>query len=183
MGGALEDNAANYGLAIGAVPSKRAPETVDQLLELYSAERVDGESFRGWVVRVGKKSIKERLQDLMVVPSHDDDASFYVDWHDAREYSIGDIGVGECAGEVVSLTQFSLAEAESQVFDASVLFSQRVFQKISLPLKNARCTPAFRAASTFARCPADQYSSCPTDMNILWLRISAPFRSLSTPVE
>jgi sulfite reductase (ferredoxin) len=121
LGGSLEHNAANYGLAIGAVPSKRAPETVDRLLELYAAERQNGESFRAWVMRVGKKTIKERLQDLMVVPSHDEDRSFYVDWHDAREYSIGDIGVGECAGEVVSLTQFSLATAESKVFDASLV--------------------------------------------------------------
>ena len=121
LGGSLEDNAANYGLAIGAVPSKRAPETVDRLLDLYSAERQAGESFRAWVMRVGKKTIKERLQDLMVVPSHDEDPSFYVDWHDAREYSIGDIGVGECAGEVVSLTQFSLATAESKAFDASLV--------------------------------------------------------------
>ena len=35
-----------------------------------------------------------------------------------------------------------------------MLFSQRVFQNTSLPLKNARCTPAARAASTFARCVA-----------------------------
>jgi sulfite reductase (ferredoxin) len=121
LGGSLENNAASYGLAIGAVPSKRAPETVDRLLDFYAAERQDSESFRSWVQRVGKKDIKERLQDLLAVPSHDEDASFYVDWHDAREYSIGDIGVGECAGEVVSLTQFSLAAAESKAFDASLL--------------------------------------------------------------
>ena len=121
LGGSLEGNAANYGLAIGAVPSKRAPETVDRLLGFYAAERIDGESFRDWVMRVGKKNIKERVQDLMTVPSHDDDPSFYVDWHDSREYTIGDIGVGECAGEVVSLTQFSLATAESKVFDASLV--------------------------------------------------------------
>jgi sulfite reductase (ferredoxin) len=121
LGGSLDDNAANYGLAIGAVPSKRAPETVDRLLDLYASERQSDETFRAWVMRVGKKTIKDRLQDLMVVPSHDEDPSFYVDWHDAREYSIGDIGVGECAGEVVSLTQFSLATAESKVFDASLV--------------------------------------------------------------
>ena len=121
LGGSLERNAANYGLAIGAVPSKRAPETVDRLLGFYAAERTNGESFREWVLRVGKKAIKERLQDLMTVPSHDEDPSFYVDWHDDREYTIGDIGVGECAGEVVSLTQFSLATAESRVFDASLV--------------------------------------------------------------
>ena len=44
-----------------------------------------------------------------------------------------------------------------------MLFSQRVFQNTSLPLKKARWTPAFRAASTLARCPPDQYSSWPTD--------------------
>ena len=120
LGGALEDNAGNYGLAIGAIPSKRAPETVDRLLDLYTAERLEGEMFRAWVMRVGKKVIKEKLQDLMEVPSYEADRSFYVDWHDSREYSIGDIGVGECAGEVISLTDFSLASAESKVFDASV---------------------------------------------------------------
>ena len=40
-----------------------------------------------------------------------------------------------------------------------MLFSQRVFQKTSLPLKKARFTPASRAASTFSRCVLDQYSS------------------------
>jgi sulfite reductase (ferredoxin) len=90
-------------------------------LELYTDEREQDESFRGWVMRVGKKVIKERIKDLLEVPAYEVDSSFYVDWHDAREYSIGDIGVGECAGEVVSLTQFSLATAESHVFDASIV--------------------------------------------------------------
>ena len=50
-----------------------------------------------------------------------------------------------------------------------MLGSQRVFQKTSLPLKNARCTPALRAASTLARCAPDQYSSCPTDKKVRWV--------------
>ena len=121
LGGSLEENAGNYGLAVGAVPSKRVPETVDRLLDLFTEERETGETFRGWVTRIGKKPIKERLKDLLEVPSYETDPGYYVDWHDAREYSIGDIGVGECAGEVVTLTQFSLANAESRVFDASVI--------------------------------------------------------------
>ena len=32
-----------------------------------------------------------------------------------------------------------------------MLFSQRVFQNTSLPLKNAKLTPALRAASTLLR--------------------------------
>ena len=121
LGGSLEENAGNYGLAIGAIPSKRVPEAVDRLLDLYIDEREAGESFREWVMRVGKKDIKERLKDLLQVPAYEEDPSYYIDWHDSREYSIGDIGVGECAGEVVTLTQFSLANAESRAFDASVV--------------------------------------------------------------
>src|SRR3954447_9972937 len=63
------------------------------------------------------------------------------------------------------------------------LFSQRVFQKTSLPLKKARLTPASRAAVTLARWGPDQYSSCPEDMNILWFLIRAPRRSVSAPEE
>jgi len=73
----------------------------------------------------------------------------------------------------------------SQLFDPSMLFSQRVFQNTSLPLKKARWSPAPRAASTFARWPPDQYSSWPTDRNALCLegvRIVAPDRSVSTPL-
>ena len=65
----------------------------------------------------------------------------------------------------------------------SMLGSQRVFQKISLPLKNARFTPASRAASTLARWFADQYSSWPTDMNTLCCSIRLTgARSVSTPL-
>ena len=61
-----------------------------------------------------------------------------------------------------------------------MLGSQRVFQKISLPVKNARFTPASRAASTLLRWPADQYSSWPLEMKSLWFFSSAPRLLTST---
>ena len=66
---------------------------------------------------------------------------------------------------------------------SAVLGSQRVFQKLSLPLKKARLTPAARAASTLVRWVADQYSSCPTERKVLWSRILLPNLALSTPVK
>jgi hypothetical protein len=62
----------------------------------------------------------------------------------------------------------------------AALFSQRVFQNISLPEKKARLTPASRAASTLSRCEADQYSSWPEEMNSLCLRINDPRMAVST---
>ena len=44
---------------------------------------------------------KASLKSVMTVPSHEEDPSFYHDWLDPREYTTGDLGVGECAGENV----------------------------------------------------------------------------------
>ena len=60
------------------------------------------------------------LEDLMKVPPYEQDTSFYADWGDPREFSIGDMGTGECAGEVVSLVDFDLAAAERIVFEAQL---------------------------------------------------------------
>src|SRR5258705_14021835 len=63
-----------------------------------------------------------------------------------------------------------------------MLGSQRVFQYSSLPSKNARCTPALRAAVTAARSPLDQYSSCPVVMNTACCRMRVGSRSVSSSV-
>jgi len=120
LGGEWEHNAGSYGLAIGAVPSKRIPETVERITSRYLAERQPDERFQAYIKRIGKAAAKKMLEDLMTVPSHDIDASFYTDWSDAREYSIGDIGVGECAGEVVNPIDFQLAACERLAFEAQL---------------------------------------------------------------
>ncbi|MCB0179803.1 MAG: nitrite/sulfite reductase [Anaerolineae bacterium] len=120
LGGEWDNNAAHYGQTFGAVPSKRVPEVVDHLLTLYMEERQNGEKFREYIARRGKKAIKAEIDPFTTVPSYNEDHSYYADWADAREFTIGDIGVGECAGEVVSLTDFGIALAEGLQFEAQV---------------------------------------------------------------
>src|SRR3954447_21758322 len=88
-------------------------------------------------------------------------------------HSTGSVGASKC----VSLYATSVRLA---AFVPSMLGSQRVFQKPSLPVKKARLTPASRAACRFARCEADQYSSWPLEMNSLWLRSSDGLLATST---
>ncbi|HEV8550540.1 MAG TPA: hypothetical protein VGQ57_15955, partial [Polyangiaceae bacterium] len=54
----------------------------------------------------------------------EEDPSFYSDWGDPREYTIGDMGEGECAGEVVNSAQFGLAASEREVFEAQLLLEE-----------------------------------------------------------
>jgi sulfite reductase (ferredoxin) len=120
LGGEWANNAGSYGLAIGAVPSKRIPETVDRITGRYRAERLAGETFQAFVKRIGKAECKKMIEEFTAVPPHEQDASFYSDWGDPREFSIGDIGVGECAGEVVSPIDFDLVACEREVFEAQL---------------------------------------------------------------
>ena len=120
LGGQWQNNAGSYGLAIGAVPSKRIPETVDRITGRFLADKQPGESFQAYVKRIGKAACKTMLDDLMIVPEHDAAPDIYVDWADAREYTIGDIGVGECAGEVVNPIDFQLAACEREAFEAQL---------------------------------------------------------------
>ena len=131
LGGQWTENAAAYGLATVAVPSKRVPEAVERITSFYVAERQPEESFQSFVKRAGKAKIRALLEDLTKVPAHAQDSSYYSDWGDPREYSLGDMGVGECAGEVVSLTEFGLASSERQVFEAQVDLDNQNFLKAS----------------------------------------------------
>lgn len=121
LGGKWTQNAGSYGLAMGAVPSKRIPDVVERITGRYVSERTPGESFQDFIQRIGKVAVKQMLDDLTAVPPHNEDASFYSDWGDPREFTIGDMGVGECAGMVVSLAQFGFAAAESQAFQAQLM--------------------------------------------------------------
>ncbi|NUP11733.1 MAG: nitrite/sulfite reductase [Polyangiaceae bacterium] len=124
VGGQWSHNAGAYGLAIGAIPSKNVPEMVKQLTERYVAEKKGDETFTAFVQRIGKKEIRAMVERLAEVPAYDADRSYYSDWGDPREYSIGDMGVGECAGEVVPYVQMALAAAEREVFESQVLLDQ-----------------------------------------------------------
>jgi sulfite reductase (ferredoxin) len=69
------------------------------------------------------------IEDLAEIPLRDVDRSYYSDWGDPREYTVSDMGVGECAGEVVSPLDFGLAAAERQAFEAQVLHEGGQFRK------------------------------------------------------
>jgi len=118
LGGKWQENAGSYGLAVGAVPSKRAPDVLDAITTRYVAERERGENFQDWIGRLGKKEVRDMLTAFTNVPIYEENKTFYSDWGDPREYTIGDMGVGECAGEVITLFAFEIAKAEGEAFDA-----------------------------------------------------------------
>lgn len=120
LGGQWDENGGSYGLAIGAVPSKAVPDVVDALTKRFVDQRQRGERFQAFIDRLGKKELRAMLQPFMTIPAYEQDNSYYTDWGDPRAFSIGDMGVGECAGQVVSLFAIEIAKAESEGFEALI---------------------------------------------------------------
>jgi sulfite reductase beta subunit-like hemoprotein/uncharacterized protein (UPF0332 family) len=133
LGGKWLENGGAYSLAMGSVPSKRIPELVQTLTDRFMAERITPpggtpETFQQFCQRIGKKALKEIVDQFTKVPPHSQDPSFYSDWGDPREFTIGDMGTGECAGEVVSLWQFGMAQAEGDAFESQLLLDAGQFK-------------------------------------------------------
>ncbi len=126
IGGQWEENAGSYGLPIGAIPSKNIPEVVRRLTKRYQSERESGqETFHSFIKRLGKAEAKKTIIDLSEVPLYEKDRSYYSDWGDPREYTIGDMGIGECAGEVIDRVQMDIAAAERELFEAQLLLEKK----------------------------------------------------------
>jgi sulfite reductase (ferredoxin) len=160
LGGQWSENAGSYALAMGAVPSKRIPDLVTRLTDRFVAERNAEESFQAWCQRVGKKELKSIVEKFVPVPAHEVDASFFSDWGDPREFTIGDLGMGECAGEVVSLAQFGFAQAEGEAFEAQLLLDADQFK--------AADEKAYQAMLTAARTLVQlQWLDVPNDPNVI----------------
>ena len=161
VGGQWEQNAGSYGLPIVAIPSKRIPDALERITDYYLRMRQKDERYTEFVVRVGKAQIRQVLDDLTKdAPQHDEDPSFYSDWYDPREYSTGDIGKGECAGEVVTAYQFEMAAAERLVFEAQILLDAGNVQKAGQEAYAAMIT----AAKALVKIRYDDVSTDPDEV-------------------
>jgi len=129
LGGQYDENAGAYGLAIGAIPSKNVPKFVDVLLQRFVDEKEEGEKFQNFIKRKGKKDLKATVDQFTTVPPHETNPEYYSDWGDPRQYSIKDLGVGECAGEVINPIDFALEAAEREVFEAQLELDNKQLKK------------------------------------------------------
>jgi len=161
LGGQWEENAGAYGLPIVAIPSRRIPEVVDRITELYIRERKSDERFSQFVKRIGKGKIRELLEDLAEnLPEHNADPGFYSDWGDPRQYSIGDIGKGECAGEVVTQYEFGMANAERAVFNAQLQLEEGQFAEAG----QSAYLAMIRAAKALVQIQYDDVTNDPNEV-------------------
>jgi len=160
LGGMWAKNGGSYALAMGSVPSKRIPELIDALTARFVAEKTAEDTFQTWCTRVGKKALKEMVDPFMKVAPYAERPDLYTDWGDPRQYTIGDMGVGECAGEVVSLASFGFTQAETEAFESTLFLDAEQYQQADDRAYKAMLT----AAKTLVQL---EWMDVPDDANVI----------------
>jgi sulfite reductase (ferredoxin) len=70
---------------------------------------------------MGKARLKEKLIPHTILPSFQEDSSYYFDWEAEAEFSVEDLGPGECAGGALEMIDNHILEAEQELYQARIL--------------------------------------------------------------
>jgi sulfite reductase beta subunit-like hemoprotein len=93
-GGYDEQGVMRFGLAVQSIPARLAPVAVAKVLDHYIANRVEGESFRDYVLRYKVETFRD-LTSEFAKPA-EMFPEIYQDWGDDEAFSLK-LGRGECA--------------------------------------------------------------------------------------
>ena len=97
LGGHVGQAQAVFGDKATRLPAKNAPEAVVRVVRRFVDERQAGESFRGWLDRVGgAKAIGTELRELDHFPEPETAPDFYIDYDEFAPFT-AEIGASECA--------------------------------------------------------------------------------------
>ncbi len=98
LGGLAEEGKVEFAKSVLKLPARRIPEAVVRMLELYRAERTSPqETFRAFSARKGNSYWQQALDAFTTLPPHEQSPEAYRDWGAETEFSLGDMGPGECA--------------------------------------------------------------------------------------
>jgi sulfite reductase beta subunit-like hemoprotein len=93
-GGYDEEGVLRFGLAVQSIPARLAPVAIQKVLDHFVANRIEGETFRQYVVRTKVETFRALTSELAkpaeLFPE------IYQDWGDDEAFSLK-LGRGECA--------------------------------------------------------------------------------------
>ena len=98
IGGNYEGGEVIFGTRLKSrLPAKRVPEAVQRWIELYEAERNDGEEFNAFAERAGAARFEEEVKDLTLPAEFSlETMQQFIDWNRSSPYKV-ERGEGECA--------------------------------------------------------------------------------------
>jgi sulfite reductase (ferredoxin) len=123
-GGTVGDGEGRVAERVIKAPTKRAPAILRTVLDDYSANSGENESFHQYYDAKGKDHFYQLLKPLADLTALKDEE--YVDWGHEETF-VTAIGVGECAGVVIDLVATLLLEGEEKLLWAGSAFEGKAW--------------------------------------------------------
>jgi sulfite reductase (ferredoxin) len=126
LGGKV-NGTAKIGHMTVKLPAKSVPAAITHLIEVYRRDRQPGEGLPAFIDRMGKHKLKDELIPYTIVPSHDEDPTFYYDWEGDNEFVLEDLGPGECAGGALEMIENGILEADQELYQTRLLVEKHQY--------------------------------------------------------
>ncbi len=126
LGGSV-NGTAKIGQMIVKLPAKAVPAALTHLIEVYRRERQPNEGLPAFITRAGKNHLKDELIPYTIVPSYEEDPTFYYDWEGEEEFILEDLGPGECAGGALEMIENGILEADQELYQAKLLVDKHQY--------------------------------------------------------
>ncbi len=127
LGGSSVGVGARIGQMIIKLPAKNVPGAIAHLVGLFRQERENKESFPQYLDRVGKANLKQALIPYSIIGNFDEAPEHFYDWEEDAEFSIVDLGPGECAGGALDMITDGILEADQELYQAETLVKSQQY--------------------------------------------------------
>ena len=97
------------------IPAKNVPDAVIELLNFYLENSHQNESFEDFVERITPERINKLLEKHKELYKK---VEYNVDWGSDKQFSLEDLGTGECAGIIADRVEEALKEGERLIKQA-----------------------------------------------------------------
>ncbi|OQW35186.1 MAG: hypothetical protein A4E19_16565 [Nitrospira sp. SG-bin1] len=126
LGGSV-NGTAKIGQMTVKLPAKAVPAAIAHLIDVYRRDRHTNENLSTFIARVGKSKLKDELIPYTIVPSYQEDSTFYYDWEGEEEFILEDLGPGECAGGALEMIENGILEADQELYQARLLIEKHQY--------------------------------------------------------
>jgi len=109
------------------LPAKAVPAAISHLIDVYRRDRQPNENLPKFIARMGKSKLKDELIPFTIVPSYEEDSTFYYDWEGEEEFILEDLGPGECAGGALEMIENGILEADQELYQAKLLVEKHQY--------------------------------------------------------
>ncbi len=133
LGGQVNAETSVLGRSKLKLPAKNIPAATMEIIRLYRENHLEGEGFNPFIERYSREALCAKLEKFTQIPSPQEAPDDYRDWKEDRDFSLDDLGPGECAGTVIDMIEHYLRTGNQSLEKAAVSLNRgRYEETISL---------------------------------------------------